>query len=188
MRTKIFILFLFQIYFLNAQLSNKVKELTKPLDTISYAESSHTGIGGEESKIYNYFKALAKVAKNDELYYLARNGSNSLKLYSSQELFKRNDKRFVKIYQYYHDHPLFMKYTEGCVGKRSDITSYLKNEIYSAKEIVILRDSILKEKKSNFNESQLKSIYEEGYKELSLKNLKFYFNEIQKIDSEKSIY
>lgn len=44
------------ISFFIAQISKKVKELAKPLETISYAESSHIGIGGEKSEIYNYFK------------------------------------------------------------------------------------------------------------------------------------
>lgn len=188
MKTKIFTLFLFQVCFLDAQLSNKVKELAKPLDTISYAESSRIGIDGEESKIYNYFKALAKVAKNEELYYLAKNRSNSLKLYSSKELLKRNDNRFLEIYQYYSAHPLIMKYWEGCVGKKENIATYLKSEVNSAKEIISMRDSLLQEKKSNFIQRQLERINEEGYKSLTQKHLEFYLKEIEKIDSEKSIH
>ncbi|GAA5086066.1 hypothetical protein GCM10023210_07500 [Chryseobacterium ginsengisoli] len=165
---------------LNAQLSNKAKILAKRLDTLLYAESSHIGIDGEENRIYNYFKKLSKIASNDELYYFAKNGSNALKLYSSKELLKRNDKRFLEIYKYYSDNPLIMKYWEGCISKKENIANYLKGELYSAKFIVSLRDSILKEKRSNLIESQLKSIYEEGYKNLSQKNLDFYLNEIEK--------
>ncbi|WP_343663958.1 hypothetical protein [Chryseobacterium mucoviscidosis] len=43
-----------------------------------------------------------------------------------------------------------MKYIDGCVGERNDIKSYFKGEIYSAKEIITIRDSISKEKTDNF--------------------------------------
>ncbi|MBB4806120.1 hypothetical protein HNP38_001392 [Chryseobacterium defluvii] len=39
-----FIILLYAIL-MNAQISEKVKELAKPLDTVSYAESSHVGVG-----------------------------------------------------------------------------------------------------------------------------------------------
>ncbi|AZA51787.1 hypothetical protein [Chryseobacterium sp. G0201] len=71
MKIKIAFLLVFQIYFISAQLSKKVIELAKPLDTINYAESSHIGIGGEASEIYNYFKKLSKTANKDELYFFA---------------------------------------------------------------------------------------------------------------------
>lgn len=181
-----FILFLvFYSYSVNAQVSFKVKQLAKPLDTISYAESSHIGIGGENSKIYDYFRKLSKIAKNDELYYYAKNGSNALKLYSSQKLLKRNDKRFPEIYQYYHDNPLIMKYQNGCIIKKDNITAYLKNEVHSAKDIISLRDSLLQEKRRDLIKNQLTSIYVEGYGKLSQKNLKSYLKEIERIDSGK---
>ncbi|GAB0157354.1 hypothetical protein CHRYSEOSP005_26270 [Chryseobacterium sp. Alg-005] len=63
MKIKIaFILFL-QVCLFNAQISDKVRSLAKPLDTISHAESSHIGYGAEESKIYNHLKILLKWQK-----------------------------------------------------------------------------------------------------------------------------
>ncbi|MBL7880233.1 MAG: hypothetical protein JNN23_10355 [Chryseobacterium gambrini] len=159
--------------------------LAEPLDTIQYAESSHIGIGGERSKLYDDFRKLAKTATNDELFYLAKNGSNSLKLYSGKELFKRNDKRFLEIYQYYNDHPVMMKYVNGCVGKKDNIAVHLMDEIYAAKEIISIRDSISKEKTDNFTKAQLKSINDEGYKTLKIKNVEYFLNKIKNIDSGK---
>lgn len=185
MKLRMFPLLLFTVIFCEAQISEKVKMLAKPFDTIQYAESSHIGIGGERSKLYDDFRKLARIATNDELFYLAKNGSNSLRLYSGKELFKRNDKRFLEIYQYYYDNPLFMKYIDGCVGERNDIKSYFKGEIYSAKEIITIRDSILKEKTNKFTKVQLKSINDEGYKTLKIKSVEYFLNEIKKIDSGK---
>jgi len=71
------LLIFFLPFFCRAQISREVKILAKPLDTIDYVESSHVGISGQKSKIYNYFKKLSKIANNDELYYFAKNGSNS---------------------------------------------------------------------------------------------------------------
>lgn len=186
MKIKIAFLLVFQLYFINAQISQKVKALAKPLETINYAESSHIGIGGEASEIYNYFKKLSKIAKNDEIYFFAKNGSNSLRLYSSQELLKRNDKRFLEIYKFYTDNPLIMKYQMGCVGNNENISTYLKNEIYTATEIVSMRDTSLKMKKDKFIQVQLESIKEEGYGKLTQKNLEFYLKETDKIDKSSN--
>ncbi|WP_415328551.1 hypothetical protein [Chryseobacterium sp. MMS23-Vi53] len=181
MKLKFVFILLSQTCILNAQLSNKVRTLAKPLDTISFAESSHIGIDGEESKIYNSFKKLSKTATNNELYYFAKNGSNALKLYSSKELLKRNDKRFIEIYKYYSDNLLQMKYREGCVGKREDIAYYLKSELYSAKEIISIRDSLLlKKNRSQSSNAQLKSIKEEGYSKIRQKDLEYFLKEIEK--------
>jgi len=185
MKIRLITLLLFQSVVFTAQVSNKVKELAKPLDTISYAESSHIGIGGEKSKIYNHFKNLSKAANNNELYYFAKNGSNALKLYSSQELFKRDDKRFLEIYKFYSENPVVMKYTMGCVGERESITYYLKNEMLAAKEIISLRDSLLQQKEDKLIKIQLKQIEALGYNKLSQENIDLYLKEIQKINSEK---
>ncbi|MET3537155.1 hypothetical protein [Chryseobacterium limigenitum] len=186
MKIKIVFLLVFQLCFINAQISQKVKALAKPLDTIDYAESSHMGIDGESSIIYGYFKEISKTAKNDELYFFAKNGSNSLRLYSSQELLKRNDKRFLEIYKFYTDNPLIMKYQMGCVGNKENIATYLKREIYMATEIISMRDYLLKTKKDKFIKAQLESIEEEGYDKLTQKNLKFYLRETDKIDKSRN--
>ncbi|WP_428069933.1 hypothetical protein [Chryseobacterium gambrini] len=106
-------------------------------------------------------------------------------MYSEKELFKRNDKRFLEIYEYYNDHPVWMKYVNGCVGKKDNIATHLMDEIYAAKEIISIRDSISREKTDNFTKVQLKSIDDEGYKKLKIENVKYFLREIKKIDSEK---
>ncbi|MEN4762399.1 hypothetical protein ABEG63_18870 [Chryseobacterium sp. C39-AII1] len=184
MKLPLILILIIQFTFVDAQLSQKTIELAKPLDTISYAESYNIGIDGEKSKIYGYFQKLSASATNDELYYLAQNGSNSLKLYSSQELFKRNDRRFLEIYKYYFEKPLIMKYQSGCVGNIENISSYLNTEVQAAEEIISLRDLLLKSKKDAFNNSQLQSIYEHGYKNLTQKNIEFVLNEIKKINAQ----
>ncbi|GAB0157355.1 hypothetical protein CHRYSEOSP005_26280 [Chryseobacterium sp. Alg-005] len=87
------------------------------------------------------------MAKNDELYYFAQNGSNALKVYCAVELFKRNDKRFLELYKYYSENPLIMVYKMGCVGSQKNIAEFLRDEVYSAKEIIGMRDRFLKEKR-----------------------------------------
>ncbi|WP_121460322.1 hypothetical protein [Chryseobacterium defluvii] len=183
MKMKIAFTFFLQACLFNAQISEKVQNFAKPLDTISHAESSRIGIAGEKSKIYEYFKKLSEVANNDDLFYFAKNGSNSLKLYSSQELFKRNDKRFLEIYKFYAENPLIMNYKMGCIGSRQNIADFLRDEIYSAKEIIGMRDILLKEK-DDVSKAQLESIIQEGYHQLTLKEVEFYRKEIEKIDSK----
>lgn len=182
---KLNLFFLLVICSGHAQISRKAKVLAKPLASFSYAESPYVGIGGDQSILYGYFRKLSKVASANDLYYLARNGSNALKWYSSQELMKRNDKRFPEIYKYYLRDPLMINYRDGCVGRTENIADLLKRELYSAKDIVLLRDSLLKEKKNRFIKVQLRSISENGYRKLSQGNLEFYMKAIEKADAEK---
>lgn len=172
----------------NAQVSDTVKKLAQPLNTISYAESSHIGYGGEESKIYNQFKKIAKIASNDELYYYAMNGSNALRVYAGQELFKRNDKRFIEVYSFYSDNPLIMKYTLGCVGENKNISEFLKDEVYSAQDYISLRDQLLKnkDKQDEISKLQLSQIKDHGYGKLTEENVNSVKRQLEKIDHEKS--
>ncbi|MCJ7932929.1 MAG: hypothetical protein MUW56_04670 [Chryseobacterium sp.] len=139
---------------------------------------------GEESKIYNQFKKIAKIASNDELYYYAMNGSNALRVYSGQELFKRNDKRFLEIYTFYSGNPLIMKYTLGCVGEHKNISEFLKDEVYSAQDYISLRDQLLKNK-DEISKIQLRQIKELGYGKLTEENIKSVKKQLEKIDIKK---
>jgi len=185
MKLKISLFFLFVTGFSNAQISEKAKVLAKPLEAFSYAESRYIGIGGDKSTLYDHFRKLSKVASTDDLYYLAKNGSNALRLYSSQELMKRNDKRFLEIYEYYLNYPSIIKYKDGCVGREENISDHLKRELYSVKDLIQLRDSLLKEKTDHFTKAQLESINENGYRHLSQENLDFYIAAIKKTDAKQ---
>ncbi|RXM39737.1 hypothetical protein BOQ62_09945 [Chryseobacterium sp. CH21] len=189
MRYKYFYVFLLVFSFTgyNAQISDAVKKLSQPLENISYAESSHIGFGGEESKIYNQFRKVAQRATNDELYYFAMNGSNALKVYSGKELFKRNDKRFLEIYTFYSSNPLMMKYTLGCVGKNKNIAEFLKDEVYSAPFYISLRDQLLKneDKQDEIVKTQLAQIKEEGYGKLTEEDVNSVKKQIAEINNKK---
>jgi hypothetical protein len=179
-----FFLIIFNITSYKCQISDNVKSLAQPLENFSNAESSHIDVDGRESEIYNQFKKLAKVANNDELYYFAKNGSNALRLYSSQELFKRNDNRFLNLYKFYFQNPLIMTYKMGCVGYKKNIADFLKMEVYSSKEIVSLRDHLLKEKNNPdyITKIQLEQIEDIGYKTLKQENITYIINQIDKIN------
>ncbi|ASK30273.1 hypothetical protein CEY12_09165 [Chryseobacterium sp. T16E-39] len=187
---KLKIVFIFFFPFFNAQISNNVKLLAKSLDTISYAESPHIDIDGRESKIYNYFKKLSKIANNDELYFFAKHGSNSLRIYSSQELFKRNDKRFLTIYRIYSKNPLLITYQSGCVKSKKNITQLLTDEVSATEEILTMRDELARKNKGNKLENFMKKTLidlEENYKNLTRKDLRFYKIEMEKIDQQNSM-
>ncbi|QWT85780.1 hypothetical protein EGI15_17140 [Chryseobacterium cucumeris] len=181
-------LFTFSLTISNAQVSEAVKKLAQPLDNVSYAESPNIGVRGEKSKIYNQFKKVAKIASNDELYYFAMNGSNSLRVYAGQELFKRNDKRFLDIYTFYSANPLIMKYTQGCVGKNKNISEFLKDEVYSTQYYISLQDQLLKnkDKQDEISKLQLDQIKELGYGKLTEENINAVKKQLEKIDNKKS--
>ncbi len=181
------LLLTFSIVKLNAQVSDAVKKTAKPLENISYAESSHTGAGGEESQLYNQFKKVARIATNDELYYFAMNGSNALKLYSGKELFKRKDKRFLEVYTFYSGNPSVMKYTLGCVGENKNIAVLLKDEVYAAPFYISLRDQLMKneDKQDEIVKTQLAQIKEEGYDQLSEEDVNSVKKQIEEINKKK---
>ncbi|GAB0157353.1 hypothetical protein CHRYSEOSP005_26260 [Chryseobacterium sp. Alg-005] len=188
MKINIAFIFFFSTFFINAQISDQVRKLAKPLDTIAYAESEYIKVGAEKSKVYEYFQKLSEVADNDDLFYLAKNGSKSLKFYSSKELLKRNDKRFLDIYKFYTENPFSLSYTYGSEVSDEDITSHLKHAIKTTTEILSLVEEWKNDEKNNvlesFEDKQLRK-FEEKYKNLSKNDLKFYWQEIGKIDSEK---
>ena len=189
MRYKYFCSFLLIFGFIgyNAQVSDAVKKLAQPLDHISYAESSHIGVGGEESKIYNQFKKVAKIATNDELYYFAMNGSNALKVYSGKELFKRKDKRFLDIYTFYSRNPLKMEYALGCTIDSKNIAEFLKDEVYSAPQYISLRNGLLKNNKQDeIGKTQLKQIKEMGYGKLTEEDVRLVKKDLEKIDQKQN--
>lgn len=169
----------------NAQVSDRVKELAQPLNNISHAESSHIGIAGEESKIYNQFKKIAKVASNDELYYFAKNGSNALKIYSGKELLKRKDKRFFEVYKFYSEKPLIVKYIMGCIGSNKNISELLKDEVYASRQYILMRDSLLKEKSTPaaIKKIQLRQIKELGYGTFTKEDFNSAIKQLKEIDS-----
>ncbi|MDR3026389.1 hypothetical protein [Chryseobacterium sp.] len=172
----------------NAQVSDAVKKLAKPLNHISHAESPHIGIGGEESKIYNQFKKVAKIATNDELYYFAMNGSNALKVYSGKELFKRKDKRFLDIYTFYSRNPLKMKYVSGCTIDSKNIAEFLKDEVYAAPQYISLRDELLKNNKQDeIGKTQLKQIKEIGYGKLTEEDVRTVKKQLENINNKTKL-
>lgn len=189
MRYKYFYGFLLTLSFIgyNAQVSESVKKMAQPLDRISYAESSHIGAGGEESKIYNQFKKVAKIASNDELYYFAMNGSNALKLYSGKELFKRKDKRFLDVYTFYSRNPLIMEYVLGCTIDRKNIAEFLKSEVYAAPHYISFRDQLLKnkDKQDEIVKTQLSQIKELGYDKLTEEGVTTVKKQLEKINNKK---
>lgn len=73
-----------------------------------------------------------------------------------------------------------MKYVNGCVGKKDNIATHLMDEIYAAKEIISIRDSISKEKTDNFTKAQLKTINDEGYEKLKKKEIQFFLDHLVK--------
>ena len=113
-----------------SQISNEVVELSKKLDTIYYAESSHIGIGGESSRVFSLFTPINLKATNYELYHFAINGSNSLRLYSSQSLVDRKDiKKIEYLYRFYLRYPIKISYQDGCVVELLNIIEVIRNRL-----------------------------------------------------------
>lgn len=122
----LFLLIIPKLFF--GQISNEKQKLLEPLLKLNYAESSNIGVGGEPSKIYEKFQSIKSKFNNKELLFLARNSSNALRLYSSQELVRRNETLIVSLYYYYKKYPLKFSYTNGCISEIKDLSEMIKLE------------------------------------------------------------
>jgi len=136
------LLFLFPILLLG-QLSPEKENLIKPLINLDYAESKHIGIGGNTSKIFERFDTIKQNLSNDDLYFLAKNSSNALRLYSSQEFVKRMDERIVELYQFYINYPIKISYMQGCIIRPVDLSELIYDEFKNTFELKITIEKLL---------------------------------------------
>jgi hypothetical protein len=158
-------LLLFPIFLLSQLNKEKIK-LLEPLSKIDYAESSHVGVGGEESEIYNDFEKIKNKFTNEELLFLAKNSSNSLRLYSCLELVRINEPKIVTLYEYYKIYPLKMLYRQGCEGSSVFLSDMIlqeyKNNIYMKKEL----EGLILELEKEYKNSELIIYYKKQLAEI----------------------
>ncbi len=95
MKLRLICIFLTISFISNAQISRKLKDKVEIIDKKFFDIILQTYDNKGYEELYTLYSEISKTATNDELFYLSKNGSNSLKLYSGKELFKRNDKRFL---------------------------------------------------------------------------------------------
>lgn len=152
--TALFGIFICSLLF--GQISAKKMDLLSKLSKSDRAESSNIGYGGEESNIYKEFQLAKSKFYNKELLFLAINGSNALRFYSSVELIERNEPLIVALYDYYIFYPLKMHYLNGCVGGKIDLAEMIyqefENKIYLKTEL----EKMLKEAKKEKSEENIK--------------------------------
>lgn len=187
---KYYILFLLivpKLFF--GQISNEKQKLLEPLLKLDYAESNNIGVGGEPSKIYENFQSVKSKFNNKELLFLARNSSNALRLYSSQELVHRNETLVVSLYYYYKKYPLKFRYTDGCVNEIKDLSDMIKQEFdnifFLKTELESILSSIKKDNKL-YKKDELYNHYEQKLKEItSIVNSNFNnsYEKIKKINT-----
>lgn len=173
MKNKFFIfLFSISIQISFSQVSKRVYELSKKLDTISYAESSHVGFAGTPSSIYSDYRKIDSVATNDELFHFAKNGSNSLKFYALTSLVTRKDiPKITWLYKLYSMYPIEVSYQSGCEVQTISLTEVIKNKLEVIENIIrddrqkIIDKQILHYKKQleENNLTAKKKIYIEGF-------------------------
>ena len=168
---KYYILFLIiipKLFF--GQISNEKQKLLEPLLKLNYAESSNIGVGGEPSKIYEKFQSIKSKFNNKELLFLARNSSNALRLYSSQELVRRNENLIVSLYYYYKKYPLKFRYTNGCISEIKDLSEMIKlefdNIIFQKTELERMLSSIKKDN-TLYKKDELYIYYEQKLKKIA---------------------
>ncbi|WP_282629101.1 hypothetical protein [Empedobacter sedimenti] len=120
------ILFLFFLPIISfGQLSLKNQRLIKSLLLEENAESPHIGVGGNKSKVYTKFEKVKDKLSNDDLFYLAKNSNDVLRIYSSEELVYRDDNRIVELYKHYKDYPMVVSYTLGSVMQPNDLAQLI---------------------------------------------------------------
>ncbi|RKE82795.1 hypothetical protein [Chryseobacterium sp. AG363] len=122
MKIKFSLFFLFSLYLFNAQISDQLKQLIDPIDKeyfdLTIKEDYDTDKYSKLSEMYN---EIDKTATNDELFYLAVNGSTFIRINAISSLIDRNDKRIVDLYRYYSKFTLIYYQKMGCVVTAQDM-------------------------------------------------------------------
>ncbi|TCI90604.1 hypothetical protein [Tenacibaculum sp. M341] len=178
---KTFLILLFSISTQNilSQVSNRVSELSKKLETIHCAESSIIGVAGKPSIIYSNYRKIDSIATNKELFHFAKNGSNSLRFYSLKSLVNRKDiEKVIWLYQFYSKYPMKVVYQSGCEVQTISLTGVIKQELRLIQKIIgenrldiidkqityykkeLLEENITKRKKLYYN-GFIKDLYKE---------------------------
>lgn len=172
-KKKIFLLlFSVSIQSILSQFSSQVSELSKKLDTIHYAESSHVGIAGKPSIIFSDYRKIDSIATNEELFHFAKNGSNSLRFYSLKSLVIRKDiEKIIWLYEFYSAFPMTVSYQSGCEVQAISLTDVIKNQLRFIEKNIgenradIIDNQITAFKKELLNEkiTTKKKTYYEGF-------------------------
>ncbi|MCY0970007.1 hypothetical protein [Chryseobacterium wangxinyae] len=130
---KIILILLLQTLFYSAQISNKIKKVVEPID-YQYFKIILTENYDEEgySNLYKMFSKVSDIATNDELFYLALNGSTFIRINSVSVLVARKDHRIIKLYRYYSEFPLEYETKIGHVISKQDMAlSNIRAQIFS---------------------------------------------------------
>ncbi|MFL9832459.1 hypothetical protein [Chryseobacterium terrae] len=162
---KSFLLIIFPILSYG-QLSTRISELYKELSKSERYEGSHIGYEGKESKVYNTYKEINKLASDKEIEYIAFNGNAVPKMYATKTLFEKKSKQFLKAFNYARQNNQQLKGISGCVGYSTFLADKIYQIVFQEKEIIrkakefkIFSDSILNAK--NLPDGYDKSIIEE---------------------------
>jgi len=130
---KFILILLLQTLFYSAQISNKVKKVVEPIDhqyfkiilTENYDEKGYFNL-------HKMFSKVSAIATNDELFYLALNGSTFVRINSVSVLVARKDYRIIKLYRYYSEFPLEYEIKIGHVISKQDMAlSNIRTQIFS---------------------------------------------------------
>ncbi len=154
---KLFLLFLVSGLFYG-QLSPQVDKLYRKLSESQQYESRNIGVDGHESIPYKIHTEIGKIATEQELMYMALNGSPIVKNYISNILFSRKSKSIQEIFKAYLKTNDSIVVRSGCTGYHS----FLADEIYrnvatekyainKAEEYKKWKDSLIHSKKEPDN-------------------------------------
>ena len=179
----------FPIHFFS-QLSSEKQKFIQYLSKVDFAESKNIGIGGELSEVYKSFEDIKGKLDDNDLEFLAKNSSNSLRFYSSIELLKRNNIIIIDIFKYYKKYPLFFKYQSGCVVSKANLTDLILNEISSLIESKEFYEEAFKSLTRQESDSNYVKVWISDYNQLiKILTPKFYeiFNAMKIIEKENSI-
>lgn len=117
---KILFFVLTSIFYLNsAQVSTKISQIIKPLESYKSFYALNTEPAQIEEKLYKY-------ATNDELYYLSNNGINSyIKACVVKVLSQKSDPRLIQVFKNSLKSQETILYTTECLSSKQQLSSYI---------------------------------------------------------------
>ncbi|MGE8512486.1 MAG: hypothetical protein ACN6N7_07285 [Chryseobacterium culicis] len=183
MKIRFSLFLLLQIYLLNAQISDQLKQLIDPIDKGYFDLTLKEDYNTEEySKLSEIYNEIDKTATNDELFYLAFNGSTFIRINAISSLIDRNDKRIVDLYRYYSKFTLIYYQKMGCIIMPQDMAlSNIRGNVMS--KIKYYEDyEYMKEQKDLELFFSNKDI--EYYKKFKVNDFKSYLKIFDEIDKK----
>ncbi len=129
MKLRLICIFLTISFITNAQISKKLKDRVEIIDKKFFDIILQTYDNKSYEELYTLYSEVSKTATNDELFYLALNGSTFIRYNAAFSLLYKKDKRIIDLYKYYSKFPMQYEIKMSCIIAQQDMALSIRGNI-----------------------------------------------------------